>query len=278
MKNNFIVLFVLTFSAKTYSQTMSCCSNHASGMATFASNQKFVAAHLSPLPFTYQTPAGKTTSFPTPDGKTGSAYVVMSAVPTDNYLFVLHEWWGLNDYIKQRSDELQKALGNVNIVAVDMYDGKATSDPKVAAEYMKGADNIRVQNIIKGAIAFAGKKAHIYSMGWCFGGGYSLQTAILSGTQANGCVMYYGMPETDISKLKTLNCEVLGLFAEKDEWITPEVVKLFQKNMKTAGKKLSVNLYPADHAFANPSNPHYDKAIAEQANAAAIKFFKERLR
>ena len=89
--------------------------------------------------------------------------------------------------------------------------------------------------------------------------------------------MYYGMPETDMAKLKSLHCDVLGLFANMDKWINPEVVKTFQDNMEKAGKKLIVKSYNADHAFANPSNPKYDKASAEDANQAAVKFIKAKL-
>lgn len=247
-------------------------------MATFASNQNFIAAHIAPLPFDYNNAAGKLITFPTPDGKTGYGYAVISEVATNNYLFIMHEWWGLNDYIKQRADELKKELGNVNIIAIDLYDGKSTVDPNVAAEYMKEADTVRVENIIKGAIAYIGKQANIYTLGWCFGGGYSLQAALLAGGQAHGCVLYYGMPEKDIAKLKTLNCDVLGLFGEKDAWITPQVVKTFEDDMKSAGKRLIVKMYPADHAFANPSNPKYEKIQALKANAVVLEFLKERLK
>jgi carboxymethylenebutenolidase len=242
-----------------------------------ADDPQFIATHAAPLPFNYTQQAGKMITFSTPDGKTGSAYEVLSSTPTKNYLIITHEWWGLNDYIKQRADELQKTLGNINIIAVDMYDGKVASSPDSAGKYMKAATNDRIMSILNGAIACAGKDAKIFSMGWCFGGGYALQTAIAAGKQAAGCVMYYGMPETDMAKLQSLNCDVLGLFANKDKWISPTVVATFEGNMKTAGKKLTVKSYDADHAFANPSNPHYDKASSEDANKAAIEFIKKRL-
>jgi carboxymethylenebutenolidase len=216
-------------------------------------------------------------SFSTPDGQTGSAYEVLSSTPTKNFLIITHEWWGLNDYIKQRADELQKTLGKINVIAVDMYDGKVAATPDSAGKYMKAATNERIMNILKGAIAFAGKDARIFSLGWCFGGGYALQAAIAAGKQGAGCVMYYGMPETDMSKLKSLNCDVLGLFAAQDKWINPDVVKTFQENMEKAGKKLTVKSYNADHAFANPSNPKYDKVSAADANQSAIEFIKAHL-
>ncbi len=277
MKKIILPLLILAFSMVS-AQKMSCCKGPSNDMRALADDSEFVATHPAPLPFNYTEQAGKMINFPTVDGKIGSAYEVLASTPTNNFLIITHEWWGLNDYIKQRADELQKELGSINIIAVDMYDGKVASTPDSATKYMKAATNERIMSIIKGAIAFTGKDAKIFTIGWCFGGGYALQTALAAGTQASGCVMYYGMPETDLEKLKTLNCDVLGLFATKDKWINPEVVKAFQNNMKKAAKNLTVMSFDADHAFANPSNPKYDKESAAAANKAAIQFIKTKLK
>ena len=268
-----ILLLAATLSS---AQKMTCCTASATGMRAMADDPDFVATHEAPLPFNYTDQAGKMITFSTPDGKTGSAYEVLASAPTNNFLIITHEWWGLNNYIKQRADELEKTLG-VNVIAVDMYDGKVASTPDSAGKYMKEATNDRVLNILQGAITFSGSNARIFSLGWCFGGGYALQTAILAGKQAAGCVMYYGMPETDMTKLKSLNCDVLGLFGNQDKWINPEVVKTFQTNMANSGKGLTVKEYNADHAFANPSNPHFDKTSAEDANKMAVEFIKKKL-
>jgi carboxymethylenebutenolidase len=273
-----LILPILFFASTLASaQKMSCCNGPANDMRAMADDPEFVATHAAPLPFNYTDQAGKMISFSTPDGKTGSAYEVLSSVPDKNFLIITHEWWGLNDYIKQRADELQKTLGNINVIAVDMYDGKVASTADSASKYMKAATNDRIMNILKGAITFAGNDARIFSLGWCCGGGYALQAAIAAGNQAAGCVMYYGMPETDKDKLKSLHGDVLGLFGTEDKWISPLVVKNFQNNMDKAGKKLTVKNYHADHAFANPSNPKFDKICADDADQAAIAFIKARL-
>ncbi len=276
MKN--LILLILLFSATFASgQKMLCCAIASNDMRAMVDDPQFRASHAPPLPFNYEGQAGKMISFPTADGRTGSAYEVLASKPTKNFLIITHEWWGLNDYIKQRADELQKTFGNINVIAVDMYDGKVATSPDSAGKYVKEATDTRIMNVIKGAISFAGKDARIFSLGWCFGGGYSLQTAIAAGKQAVGCVMYYGMPETDMTKLKSLHCDVLGLFASQDKWINPDMVKTFNDNMNKAGKKLSFKEYNAVHGFANPSNPKYDKTSTEDANQAAIDFIKERL-
>jgi carboxymethylenebutenolidase len=191
---------------------------------------------------------------------------------------MIHEWWGLNGYIKQEAEKLQKELGNVNVYALDLYDGKVADNAQDAGRYMGEVKEDRARAIIQGAIDRAGKKAKIYTIGWCFGGGWSLQASLMAGKQGRGCVMYYGMPESDLAKLKKLNADVLGIFAEKDAWITPAVVATFEKNMKDAGKKITVKSYDADHAFANPSNPKYSKEFAEDAHQRALAFFREHLK
>ena len=89
--------------------------------------------------------------------------------------------------------------------------------------------------------------------------------------------MYYGMPIQDVEKLKTLNCEVLGLFAT-EEWISKKVIDEFAANMKTANKTLTFKIFEAAHAFANPSNAKFDEKAANEANAIAVKFLKEKLK
>ena len=187
---------------------------------------------------------------------------------------VIQEFWGLNDYIKKESDVFYDELGDVNVLALDMYDGKATANRDSAALLMRNSKPERLENIIKAAIEYAGSNAKIYTVGWCFGGGWSLQATILAGKQASGCVMYYGRPETNMEKLKSIHCDVIGFFGNKDQGIKPEMVNTFEKNMKEAGKNISVYRYDAGHGFANPSNPIYNKEATEDAHAKAIAFLK----
>ena len=134
----------------------------------------------------------------------------------------------------------------------------------------------RLENIIKGAIDFTGKKSKIVSIGWCFGGGWSLRSALLEKKHAAGCIMYYGMPVKEVEKLKTLNCDVIGFFAGKEKWINKDVVEEFNKNMTAAGNKLTYKIYDAEHAFANPSNPNFDKEATEESHTKAVAYMKEK--
>jgi carboxymethylenebutenolidase len=115
MKKILPIILILIAAVANAQNKMTCCSSSSCSMTAMASDPKFIAAHEAPAPFKYINQAGKMITFPTPDGKTGSAYEVKATVPTNNYLIITHEWWGLNDYIKRRADSLQKMLIKVNI-------------------------------------------------------------------------------------------------------------------------------------------------------------------
>ena len=239
-----------------------------------AGTPAFAGMHLSPIVVNPENLLGKMMSFDAADGKQANAYFIAAKKKSNKYVIVIQEWWGLNDNIKMEADKYYTDLGDVNVIAVDMYDGKVAATPDSAMKLMRGADMGRMTAIMQGAIKYAGSKASIYSVGWCFGGMWSLQTAILAGPQAKGSVMYYGRPETNMDKLKSIQCDIIGFFGNLDQSPSPTMVNDFEKNMKEAGKNLSVNRYEAGHGFANPSNPSYNAAAKEDSYAKAIAFLK----
>jgi carboxymethylenebutenolidase len=274
------ILITLSFSAISWlSFSQSCCEVKKDEMQLLASNKAFQRAHALPKPFKFFSLAGgEMLTFATPDNQKANAFLIKSAKPSDKYLFVYQEWWGLNDHIKKEAEHFYNELGGaVNVLAIDMYDGKVATTREDAGKFMGAANPVRLESIMKGALAFAGTKAKIASVGWCFGGGLSLKSALIEGKQAVGCVMYYGMPVKDVEQLKTLNCDVLGLFAGKEKWISTAVVKEFEENMGKAGKAIKVKSFDAEHAFANPSNPDYDKVATAEAWAMATEYLKKRL-
>ncbi|MCY7421334.1 MAG: dienelactone hydrolase family protein [Chitinophagaceae bacterium] len=244
---------------------------------TEANTLAFASLHPNPLPFEMEKGTGSNINFTTSDGGSGMAYAVPSKNKTNNYLLVIHEWYGLNDYIKKEAETLSKELGDVNVLALDLYDGKVASTADSAMKYVQGVNNQRLESIIKGAIAYAGPSAKIFTIGWCFGGMWSLQASILAGKQGAGGVMYYGRPETNIEKLKMINADIIGFFGNKDRSPSPEMVDAFEKNMAEAGKTLVTNKYEAGHGFANPSNPGFNKDAKEDAHVKAINFLKARM-
>ncbi len=222
--------------------------------------------------------AGETVRYPSGQD-TVSAYL---ARPEGDGPFpaviLIHEWWGLNDHIKKEAEKLYHDLnGQVNVLALDLYDRKVADTREEAARLMQNAQEARIRAIIRGAAAYAGKKARIATIGWCFGGGWSMQAALMLGKKARACIIYYGMPEQNVEKLKELQAPVLGIFAKQDRWITPEVVKTFEQAMQEAGKSVEWHLYDAVHAFANPSNPRYQSEATAQAYEQSLRFLKAHL-
>lgn len=239
-----------------------------------ASTPAFASLHPSPISVNPSDLMGSMISFDAADGNKANAYFIPAKKKSNKWLIVIQEWWGLNDNIKMEADQYFKDLGDMNVIAVDMYDGKIAATPDSAMKLMRGADMKRMTAIIQGAIKHAGAKANIYSVGWCFGGMWSLQTAILAGPQAKGSVMYYGRPETNLDKLKSIQCDIIGFFGNKDQAPSPAMVDEFEKNMKEAGKNLAVNRYDAGHGFANPSNPSFNAAAKADAYTKAIAFLR----
>ena len=215
--------------------------------------------------------------FSTTDGKTGKGYLVAPGKLTQKVVFVIHEWWGLNNQIKREAEILADSLENVTVLALDLYDGQVTDNPDEAGKLMSGVDPARAEAIIKGAMGQVGSNAEIATIGWCFGGGWSLKASILAGQQGAGCVIYYGMPVQEASELAPLQADVLGIFATNDGWITPEVATNFEKLATSSNKKVSIHQFDADHAFASPSSPRYNEAAAKEANALALAFLREKL-
>ena len=275
LKKSLFYLLIFTL-VTTACKNNSNQQEQSEGMEQFSEDEDFKKAHDSPEEIALDA-RGEMITFDTPDGTTGSAYALKTASPSNKYLFVIQEWWGLNDHIKKESDRLFAALGDVNVLALDMYDGKVADNPDDAGKLMQAVKQERAEAIVKGAIAHAGYDAEIGTIGWCFGGGWSLRASIMAGDQAAGCVMYYGMPVQKANELAPLKTDILGIFAEKDGWITPKVANDFKALADATGKNLTIHQFDAEHAFANPSNPNYDAEAAAKANKLVLEFLQERL-
>lgn len=273
-----MALSILGFAQQTTDITL-CHTPAAEKFAMFASNKNFNSKHPNPLPYIHVSQAGgEMIQLKCADGTTANAYLLKAAKKSNNWIFVFQEWWGLNDHIKREAESLHKDLGNVNVIALDMYDGKLATTREDAGKYMGEFKQDRGNVIVQAALAYAGKSARVGTIGWCFGGGQSMQAALTAANQAAGCVIYYGMPEENVDRLKKLECDVLNIWPTQDQWINKGVVDKFEANMKAAGKNLTTKSYDADHAFANPSNPKHNKDFTADAYKNTLEFFKARLK
>lgn len=273
----FLLALVLCSVSQASAQQMSCCVRSASDIAMYT-DPAFIHAHEAPLPFHFIPVSGAFVTFKTASGPDARAFFVKSPNPTKRVVLVFHEWWGLNDYIQQEAESLQKKLGDVDVMAVDLFDGRVATTPEEASKLTAGANQNRMTTIVQGAIDYVRIDHNkIATLGWCFGGGWSLQAAIMADKSCVACVMFYGVPETNADKLAKLRAPVMGFFGLQDKFITPSKVNDFRNLMKNLAKPLRVKNYNADHGFANPSNPHFDKAAKEDSEKLMLEFLKKYL-
>lgn len=191
-------------------------------------------------------------------------------------ILLIHEWWGLNAHIKGIADQFGKI--GYRAYAVDLYGGKVASDPQTATKYMQAVDRAKALAKLRAALNKINRSHNsVGSIGWCFGGGWSLQASLAEPSIVDATVIYYGQLESDPEVLGKLNGPVLGIFAQKDGWITPAMVGEFEKGLNKAGVENEIKTYDADHAFANPSGKRYMLGPARDAWDATLKFFERNL-
>ncbi|MBS1689594.1 MAG: dienelactone hydrolase family protein [Bacteroidetes bacterium] len=271
----FILLFYST--AIQNAQAQNCCVKHSGEWQTLAMSKAFRESHEPPAPFSFLSEKGSMIQFECVDGAKGNAYYVPSDEATDKVLIIFHEWWGLNDYIKREAVRWQKLLGNVDVYAVDLYDGQVTDDPDIASKLASSLDPKRGEAIVKGIIAKAGRDKLIGTLGWCFGGAWAFTTSVFAGNQAKGCVMYYGFPEQDNKRIKKLQTDVLYIWGSQDQFIKRYNVDQFADKVKATNHKFDLHVFDAVHAFANPSNPKYQPLYSTQAQNLAVAFLKDKM-
>lgn len=196
--------------------------------------------------------AGETVRYPSGD-ETVSAYL---ALPEGKGPFpavvLIHEWWGLNDWVRENADEFARR-GYVAL-AVDLYRGKVTQDPQEAHELSRGLPEDRALRDLKAAVDYLQgrpdvRRDRIGVTGWCMGGGYALRLA-LADSRIRAVNINYGRLVFDEGLLSGLKAEVLGIFAEQDRGVPPADVRKFEELLKRLGKKAEIHVYPGvGHAF-----------------------------
>jgi len=205
--------------------------------------------------------------------ETSEAYVARPQGKPQGALLVIHEWWGLNDWVKHQADQL--AGQGYLALAVDLYKGQVATDPKQATALMQAKDEKWGDQVEEAGLEWLKQNAQgakVATIGWCMGGGESLKASLNDPKDVNATVIYYGMPIADVAKLKTLRGPVLGIWANKDRSITPDKVDAFDKALTEAGVKHEFHAYDADHAFANPSGGRFNGEAAKDAWDKTLKF------
>jgi carboxymethylenebutenolidase len=213
----------------------------------------------------------------TPNGRRVSGALAMPQAVPAPAVVLIHEWWGVNDQIKAVTAELGR-LGYL-AVAVDLMDGNVATTPHEARALTEQIDTGHAADTLTGWIEWLrvhdASNRKIGTIGWCFGGGWSLAASIASPVEAT--VIYYGRVDRKAEELERLKGPVLGHFALHDRFIKQAMVSAWEAEMDKAGRRYSTYWYDADHAFANPTGARYDEADAKLAWQRSLRFLQENL-
>lgn len=211
-------------------------------------------------------------TFSCTDDKSARAYLIQNSLPTINWIFIFHDFFGLSERVKKYASDIFENLGNVHVLAFDLYDGELPASRDEASRLMNEFNPVRGHAMIDGAIKHVGHGARFATIGWSFGGKLSMEATIRAGKQAIGCVIYFGKPEDDVEQLRLLQCDVLVIWPVLDKWINRPLIEAFETAMSTAGKKLIIKSFEADHAFTFQQSLNYLEPEARAAENEVVNY------
>ena len=222
-----------------------------------------------------------------------SGYLVYPALTKENKdsnnkndtlpaVIMIHENKGLNDNIKKMANLL--ARNGYVVLAVDLFKGEVTTDRNRSSElsqYVRDNQDIATANL-KSAVRYLSSLPNvnpekIVSLGWCFGGGQSLQLALNSQDHPLAAtIIYYGRLLTDNASLANIKWPVLGIFGDQDKSISVDSVKAFEMALNSNGIPNEIYIYKGvGHAFANPSGQNYAPKETQDAWQKTLAFLEK---
>src|SRR2546421_727095 len=222
---------------------------------------------------------GKMVDFPT-NGHQTHGYLATPTAGKGPGILVIQEWWGLVPHIKAVADRF--AAEGFSALAPDMYHGKTADEPDGAGKLFMALNIAQAEKDLRGAARYLAQQsstAKLGAVGFCMGG----QLALFAGTvnpNVGAVVDFYGVHPNVKPDYSKLSGPVLGLFAEKDGFVTPQTARDVDAAIKKAGKQSEIHIYPnVDHAFFNEDNKGaYNKAAADDAWRRTITFFRQNLK
>jgi len=195
-------------------------------------------------------------------------------------IIVIHEWWGLNQWVKQQTWNL--AASGYVALAVDLYQGNVTADPSEARKLKRRLRADHAICTLRAAFDYLARRPdvhpdHIGSLGWSMGGGLALELAI-DESRLTACAVHYGPLPTSLAQIRKINAQALGLFGARDRGVPPQNVRAFERSMKMLNKSVDIKIYDGvGHGFENPANKAgYRADIAADAWSRTLRFFGQR--
>lgn len=224
--------------------------------------------------------AGELIAFPS-NGSDTPGYLALPASGSGAAVIVLQEWWGLVDHIKDVADRF--AAEGFVALAPDLYHGESTASPDDAGRLMMALDIDRASRDLAGAVGYllglgAVAPKRVGTVGFCMGGQLALAAACQV-PQVAACIDFYGVHPNITLDFSGLRAPVLGLFAENDAFVSPEVAGKLEHDLRSAGATTDFHVYPGvDHAFFNDTRPDvYDASAANDAWRRCVEFFNAHL-
>ncbi|MFL5346596.1 MAG: dienelactone hydrolase family protein [Hyalangium sp.] len=193
-------------------------------------------------------------------------------------VLLIHEWWGLNDHIRDVANRL--AREGFTVFSVDLYGGKVAKDEATAQQYLNSMDWKHAGDVLRRAAqALRQRKpgTKVGVMGFCMGGAVSLAAAA-NDPELAACVPFYGIPGEDKADVTKIRAPVLGHYAKQDDWCSPDRVDALEKKLKGANVPVELHRYDAQHAFFNDTRPTvHSKPNAELAWKRTVEFLHSKL-
>ena len=196
-------------------------------------------------------------------------------------VIMIHEWWGLDDNVRAKADQL--AAAGYIVFAVDLFGGKTATTPSAARTLMLSVveDPESASENLRSAYRFVSETAGapaVAALGWRFGGIWSLNTALLLPDDIAAVVIYYAQVTADEEKLGPVSGAVLGLFAGDDVSVKRESVEAFRGALQRLRKDFDIQIYDGvRQGFANEDATNYDKNAADDAWQRTIEFLQRHL-
>ncbi|MFL6323458.1 MAG: dienelactone hydrolase family protein [Nitrososphaeraceae archaeon] len=198
-------------------------------------------------------------------------------------VIMIHENRGLNDNIKSMANTL--AREGYAVLAVDLFKGQVAQTSQQAQQLAGSARSNSALTIsnLQAAVKYVSSlpfvdSSKIASIGWCFGGGQSLQLALHSEQHPLvATILYYGTPlVTDKQELSKIKWPVLGIFGDKDQSIPLSNIQQFKTALDASGITNEIHIYKGlGHAFANPSGANYAPNETVDAWQKTLAFLKK---
>jgi carboxymethylenebutenolidase len=220
---------------------------------------------------------GEEITFKRPDGGDARGYLSNAARGDAPGVVVIQEWWGLQEQIKAMCDRF--ALAGFDALAPDLFHGVVVPyhDPDTAAKEMSSLNFIAAADQeVRGAAQYLKRNgANAGIAGFCMGGAVAVIGAARI-PELTAAVTFYGIPPEQAAKPADVRVPLQGHFANRDDFVTPQVVDAFEQGLRAAGKEFEFFRYDAHHGFANEQRVSvHDRAAAELAWSRATTFFKK---